>query len=561
MLKNILLFLLLSVSLTFAQDKSIILSVDKSTLSIGETTILNISLLNIKSSEQPQIENLGNFTVNYRGTSSKVSIVNGDYKAEKIYSYIIRAEKEGNFTIGPAIVKVGNKTLRSNTIDIKVTKNKIDNRNQEDKNIFIKVSPTKNSVYLNQEIILSVRLYRRLNTYDIRMNIPAINEFIIEKLTDVKEFYEIINNKKYLVSEIKYALYPTQTGVFTIPPFVIQCNLESNENIIDNFFKNPFAIANTREVSIQSNPTNIEVKPFSKPIYAVGNYTFKYNIDKSKIKIGESATITFTINGEGNLNLSDKLTLSEVIGLRYYPDKPKVTISKTENGVLSEKTEKIVVISEKEGTFKISAKPIIFYNPTTEKYHEINLPAINIDVKGGNDDNLKIVEKSTKREIASQGEYLDTIFTNFKLEEQGIKLNYKFAIIYFLPILIFALVIILKIYLNTRRDSYYTVLKNNAFHNFKKSIDSISTIEELSDSVKVYFTNKTGNFDKQATFEEIIKILHSQNLPQEQLSTLETIFCEMDKAKFSKRNDININQLKRELFEIIKSINSEHLKH
>src|ERR1017187_4942763 len=52
--------------------------------------------------------------------SQSVNIINGSYSQTITYSYYLVPKSEGTFTIGPASIKCGGKTISSNPLTIKV---------------------------------------------------------------------------------------------------------------------------------------------------------------------------------------------------------------------------------------------------------------------------------------------------------------------------------------------------------------------------------------------------------------------------------------------------------
>ncbi len=554
----ILFFSFATISLAYT-GVNIVLSVDSTNLVIGQSTNLSVTISNLSSSEKPEIKNISDFNISFVGTSSSISIINGSFKSNKTYSYILVPLKKGKFVIGPAVINVKGKEYKSNTVVINVTDRPIRSGKKVNKDIFLVVNANKTKVKLNEEIILDIKLYRRIDLFNMSIKVPDLNEFIIKKLTNAKEYVEALNGKRYYVDELKYSLIPTEIGSFTIPPFILYGDKPISNSPIDNFFKNPFFTGDTKHISVASNNVKITVSPLKNNTYAVGDYSFTYVIDKNKVKVGDSITLTFKISGTGDLNFSQNLKLPEIKGIKYYPDKPKVSVNYTPNGIMSSKVEKIAIIPEKKGFYKIPSLKIIFYNPHKNRYEQFKLPALSFKVLPSNGNKLKVVESSSKNfknnlKINTE-ESIDTIITNKPIVDQMIYLNFfKILLYYLIPLLILIIIYIAKYFYLVRRANYKKIIQSNSFNNLKKSINKADNIDLISEAIKRYFSEKTANLNHSYTFKEILRILESSNIDKNIIENFGNLLAKIEKYQFAKSGEINLETIKNEIIEIIKKI-------
>ncbi len=535
---------------------SVLLTVDNNQLAVGQATTLKITVSNLKVSDTPKIANIDFFKLEFVGTSSNISIINGNFKSEKVFTYMITPEKKGTFNIGPALIKSNGKIYKSNIVTLKITNMVNKPKTSQSDKLFIEVSANKNSVTLNEEIILTIKIYRKIDVYNMSIQVPQLSNFIVTQLTDSAEHVDIRDGIKYLVTELKYSLFPTSIGKFVIPPFVLYCTVPLSNNPIDSFFKNPFIVNNTKKISVPSNSLKINVLPLKQPVYAVGDYNFTFAADKSNVKVGESFTLTFKISGYGNLNLSNNLVLPKIEAFKYYPDKPSVTMKKTVNGIYSEKVEKIAVVPEKNGNYKIPSFPIILYNPKSKKYEKFMLPAIPVKVIANINDKIKVVEAKNKNIIKQRENNIDTIITDIKLVNQDIEINiYNTLFLFVFSILILIIIYFAKYYYLSKKANFRKILQANAFNSLKKEIKQVSNIDELSTTLKKYFANRTGNINKAITFKEIISLMEGYNVDKKDIDALSDIFSDIEKAQFAGLgSNVNLKKLKDNSLKLIINI-------
>ncbi len=549
--------LLISVVNLFGGTK-ILLSVDSTTLVVGQTTELSVTVTNLKTDSTPLIRNIDNFQLSFTGTSSNISIINGVYKSEKVFNYVIRPKQSGTFEIGPAVVKAKGKTYVSNIVKIVVNKTGQKHANTTNGNLFIVLSTDKKKVKLNEETDLIIKIYRRVNVFNMTINPPDMNSFAVYKIGGRKDYEDIKNGKKYYVSEFKYALFPTETGELTIKPFILDGQVVLDENPIDAFFKNPFVTGDSKHVSIPSNSLSITVEPLERDVYAVGDFDFTYSVNENNVKVGQSVTLTLKVFGYGNLNLSENIKLPQVSGLKYYPDKPSVKLTIKNNGLYCKKEEKIAIIPERAGKFHIDKIPISFYNPVSDKYENFYLPAITLNVLPVKNSSLKIVESNKKSKITIDNNGISTIKTDVILKNQNIILNLqRVFIIFLLPLICYLIIFLIKYFYLIKKANYRETLKNTAFVNLTKKLSSVNNVDDISNILREYFANRTENFYKSLTFKEIIEILRRKNIDLETVKNLSKIFDIIEQAQFAMFNNLQIEDLKLKISATIKNIDRE----
>ena len=91
----------------------------------------------------------------------QTSIINGRMTQQTTYSYRLQALKTGTLTIGPASVKIGNETLRTEPIQVKVVRgqSQVDDGTPE---VFIVARIAQDSAYLGQQLVLDYVLSSRV---------------------------------------------------------------------------------------------------------------------------------------------------------------------------------------------------------------------------------------------------------------------------------------------------------------------------------------------------------------------------------------------------------------
>jgi hypothetical protein len=222
---------------------------------------------------------------------------------------------------------------------------------------------------------------------------PAFDGFFLQ---DAKEnsnqSSEIIDGVTYAVTEVKRTFaIPQRTGKLTIDPFEIDCTVrqKSNRKPRDIFEQMMGTGYENVSVKAKSKPVTIEVIPLpenNKPADfngAVGDYTYKVELTKDKVKANDAVNLIITVSGKGNIKLIDPPKVEFPEDFETYDAKTKENISVGAGGVNGSKTFDYLMIPRHEGDYKIEHLNFTFFNPTKNEYVTIPSPELMIHVDKG----------------------------------------------------------------------------------------------------------------------------------------------------------------------------------
>ena len=364
----------------------------------------------------------------FTSTSSSVQIMNGSISrtVKNTYTYVLVANKEGDFTIGPASLKVDGNMLKSEPYTIKVVPGdatsssssssssqggQSSSQGQTNTNdpqvsgqdLFVKVIPSKKSAYVGEPVVFSYMLYTRVPVSQLSVSrMPSYGGFWTKECSDSqRQSTEIVNGLQYSTYEIKkVVLIPQRAGRFTIEPMVVECVAQVETQRNNQWGNDPFGFFNdpffsrsytnvaktiqTSSFSFESKALPVQGKPDSFN-GAVGNYNFSATIDRNEMKANEAFTLTVTISGSGNVEL---VNLPEPV---FPPDfevyDPKIINSVDANGQGMSGTKKAeyLVIPRRAGDFTIPSLEFSYFSPSKGQYITLNSPTFNLKVDKGAD--------------------------------------------------------------------------------------------------------------------------------------------------------------------------------
>jgi hypothetical protein len=392
MKKSILLILLLSMCVNIPcqarGDVSVTLKLDRPEATLLDSITLVVSVSGTrKSDEQPSLRGLDAFEVMPGGTSSRIEIINGKVNAGVDYTYTLQPKKTGNFTVGPAEVKVKGKTIKSNTETLRIVK-AIQSKEVDRGPLFLSATLSPKQVFVEEQAIYTLKLFRQNRVGDISLGLPEAEHLAFKQLGKPVEYQSVYKGQSYQVLEVRYALISSKAGIYGIRPSrmsmtVFRSRRKSSRSLFDDPF---FSFSSGEPVTIASEPLELNVLPLpqkGRPTDfsgLVGSFKIKGHLEPSTIRAGESATMTVLLSGRGNVKRIPDLKLPELEKIKVYADQPVLMEETDARGLAGSKTMKWALVPEKEGEYRIPPLSISFFDIESEQYRVLESPALSMSV-------------------------------------------------------------------------------------------------------------------------------------------------------------------------------------
>lgn len=408
------LFLLTSFSLAAADDLSFTMSAP-TIVEVGKQFSLSLRLN--AQGEDLRLPSLDNFKVLMGpsvSSSRNFSMVNGkmSQSVEYAYTYVLMAEKEGTFTIMPATIKSGKKTVQSNSLSIQAIKGRQQQSQQngstaggsqsaqqssssgQAESLFIRYEVDKHNVYKGETIGAMLKLYKRVNLSIEDQKLPSFDGFWSQDIeipdvnqTAVREAVDGVIYEVYTLQ--KKILIPQQSGKLTIEPAEMIFNVQkrvASQSIFDDFFG---SYQNVR-VSAKTKPITINVKdlPTAPAGFggAVGEFALKSSIDRDQLKANEAVSMKVVVSGTGNLRHITPLKFDFPPDFEVYDPKTTYNHKSSMAGINGTTVFEYLLIPRYAGEFTIPAETFVYFNTKTQKYCTLSTQTFNIKVEKGADD-------------------------------------------------------------------------------------------------------------------------------------------------------------------------------
>jgi len=403
MLKRLYLILILLCPLIVAADDdvSIEMSLSQEVINIDGQAYLMITIKSNKQNlPEPQLPNLSMFDVYSQGTSTNISIVNGQMESSVTYNYQLRPRREGTFVIKPAVIVYGHKRYESKEITLQVigsgqapsagTQPQAPPVVEGGGDIFLTAELDKKSAYVNEQVTLSVKFFSAVKLYSQPdYTQPQTTDFWAEMLEPQKTYYQEVNGNRYRVIEINTALFPTRAGELSIGSAMVTARVPVQRRQRRN---DPFSVFDDffgagEDKTVRSKPLKINIKPLpaeNKPgdyTGSVGNYKISSTVDKSTVEVNQPVTVTYKISGMGNIKTIAEPVIGDLTDFRVYRASSSEKISKVNGIVGGTKVFEEVYIPKRAGKLTIPGVSLNYFHPASRTYKKLSTNSITINVK------------------------------------------------------------------------------------------------------------------------------------------------------------------------------------
>lgn len=352
-------------------------------------------------------------------SSTSMSFINGQTSrsVQTTFTYMLRADAEGTFTVDAATCNANGKRISSRPFSIKVEKMSaqqqqqqqaaasqrqqvVESANHIDENtLFARASISNANPWQGEQVIITYKIYTQVQVSQFAIDkLPRNRGFWAEDLTDnqqqVKQYYETIGDRRYKVAEIRRgALFAQESGRLAIEPLdlnvlaMVQRQRQRTGSIWDLFDDPFFNPQQAVECPLSTNRIAVNVKPLPRAPEgfggAVGRFDVRGGLNLDQVKANEAISYTVTVSGSGNLMLIEAPQPQFPSVFEVYDPQIDDNIRKSDAGISGSRTFEWVLIPRSQGDFTIPALRFVFFDPSTGQYVTREIEAQQVEVTKG----------------------------------------------------------------------------------------------------------------------------------------------------------------------------------
>ena len=390
----------------------------------------------------------------YTSQSSSTSFVNGKRTSSftLTYTYTLKADKEGTYTIPPATIKVDGEQFTSNGVRITVlppdkvsaptssnnqsgTTQQRETSNVTAENIFIRTLVTKTKVHEQESILLTYKLYFAgvdVAQFTNNTRLPEFKGFLKQDLEigEIQTELEHYNGRNYQTAVLyRTLLFPQRSGDITIDPAVFEAQLRVQNraqvrSIFDDFFNSYTTV--TKPLEASGVTIHVESLPAGKPMGfsgGVGQFSINSKISQTELQTNEAFTLTVTIQGSGNMKLLKAPSIDWPEGFEVFDPKVTNNFKSSTKGISGTKVLEYVVIPRASGVYTIPPIKYSYYDTTEDAYRTLQTPEYTLNiVRGNNSDEVSgtvVNNFVNKEDIQQLGTDIRYIYTGTTPQVKG----------------------------------------------------------------------------------------------------------------------------------------------
>jgi tetratricopeptide (TPR) repeat protein len=373
--------------------------VDRRSAVTGGTVVLTVTVEGVASgSVDFKLPDMPTAMVSGTSYSRSQTYSNGQSSVTIAKIFYLTVGVAGEFVIEPVVVTDGGRSCETDPIKIEVTNvgnaippsvsgNRVPNParsngkpdagntapgGQSGDDIFITLEVDRESVWVNQQVILTFRYFHRVNPWNQpQFTPPRTPGFWRENLGPQQEYRTTVGGRAYNVTEIRYAVFPTRAGELSIEP----AELSFPDQGLDRFFSSR---RRRGPRTLRTDPISIEVKelPAGKPEDFSGlvarevRLTAQANLES--VPRGEAIDFKIQLVSDAFLKGFEGLTVPPLADARIHDAGDDFRTKTEQNRLWGQVTLEKVIVPEKEGRMEMPRVALSWFDVRTGRYRTTN---------------------------------------------------------------------------------------------------------------------------------------------------------------------------------------------
>jgi hypothetical protein len=334
-------------------------------------------------------------------TGSEFSFVNGVASRAQTFTWVVRALSPGPAAVGPVTVAAGDVELRAEPVTAEVVEGSLAPPSRRGRRSPLTVDPfadvlprrapprvelvlrhvlSSDSVALGEPLVATVYLdstVTSLYDFDWR-SAPSYPGFWAQRLDNPEqvtpEVVEVDGTRFYRYQVLRSVLVPLKAGAVEIPEAAAAIGVRGW-----SFFDRGQLI----ERSAPARTVDVDTRPPAPDGFAgaVGDLRYSAVVEPATIEYGESAVVTVTLEGRGNLPLVEAPErVPTCADCDSYPPEEASRVTVDAGGIRGERTWQVTVVPQSWGELVLEPVTVSVFDPVAGRYRNQTLGPLTLAV-------------------------------------------------------------------------------------------------------------------------------------------------------------------------------------
>ena len=354
-------------------------TVDRKGIDSNESLQLRVRYAGQASSSEPDFSVLErDFRVLSNNRKLQYSMINGRTESYTDWVLTLAPKRTGRLLI-PSI------KFRQDISDaIEITVRKASPSNTTGQPVYTETLVDKSSLYVQEQLLLTHRLYTSIQLTDLSMEELDVPEAIVQLVAE-NQFRKRIGNRDYIVVERKYALFPQASGQLEIPATAISAFQVNNNS--NSFFRNRGSqlIRSTegKTIEVLARPPSFDADQWMPSSQLQISEQWSSKLDK--LVVGEPVTRTITISAQGLTGAQiQPLPIQSGNDIKIYPDQPQLSEEKSAGGIIGIRQESLALVPNRAGEIVLPAIRVQWWDTVHRRIQTATLDPVRLQVAPNN---------------------------------------------------------------------------------------------------------------------------------------------------------------------------------
>jgi len=356
-------------------------TVDRTQISEADAVALTVTIRNSQNQGGPNFASLDRDFQILRQSgpnqSTKITSVNGRSTTETSTSWevLLRPRRLGQLVI-PAF-RLGND--RSDPIVINVVRQSAAEKRKKEELVFFDTSVDTNKVYVQGQIIYSIKLYYVENISGDFPAAPAVKDAVVETIENERRYDAVANNRRYYILEKRYAIYPQRSGQLTIPKQAFS-GTRTGRGFFSTSREQVMALSEAHTITVNAKPASFVGENWL-PAKSL-KISESWSEPPANFTVGEpiNRTLSMTVDGLA-VSLLPLFENTEIEGTKTYKDPAAESQKVSQEGIVSTRSTTIGIVPTRDGAIVIPEIVIPWWNTKTDLLEVARIPSSTYIVK------------------------------------------------------------------------------------------------------------------------------------------------------------------------------------
>jgi len=387
-----------------AAGATVSISVTPATAEMGEAATLKVSVSGANAGTPRLTFPKGVRIVSGPSRSQMTQIINGRASSSVDFTYTLAFDAPGAYTLGPATVRVGRRTVRGGAARVVVKKQ----GTRKDIRVFATLEPSR--AYVGQPVTATFTYCEAREAADRALAVPFLAETDGLKTVDPEELakrwiesvektgrglagYEAmrvasprsqvvarverrqIEGTQYTTYTVRRLLLPERPGSYDLGRGSAVALVVTGYRRVRDFMGFPRREPVTKRIAVTSEPLSLEVlapPTEGRPVGysgAIGSYELSAQASPLEVALGgDPVSLTLTVRGEGNIETVPQPSLADDSGWRMGSVERKQETAFEGGRPVGEKRFTIPLRPRSADVKEIPAAELAVFDPAREEY-------------------------------------------------------------------------------------------------------------------------------------------------------------------------------------------------